>query len=157
MKKNILFIFLSMAVLFSNALATEQNINFDKIAKNDKQIMVFFHMNNCGYCNRMDKQTLQDKYIKENIKKYFIFIDINIDDQKTILFKNKQYDSKDFANSLDVNFFPTVVFLNDEDEISYKARGFRSVEKFQQILNYMKTKSFENMSFFEYSEQKDKE
>ena len=57
-----------------------------------------------------------------------------------------------FAHKLEVTFFPTILFLDNENEITYTARGFRSIEKFQHILNFMKTNSFEDMSFFEYLE-----
>ena len=157
MLKKSLFIGILIVQLFSNLWADEKTINLNTLKTNNKQIMVFFHMNNCGYCNRMDKQTFQDFTIKQTIEKEFLMIDINIDEEIKITLNNKTYSARDFASYYEVHFFPTVIFLDDENEISYKARGFRSVEKFQHILNFMKTKSFENMSFFEYLEEQDKE
>jgi len=136
----------------SNLYAENKNINFDLIDDKSKQRIVFFHMNNCGYCNRMKKITLKDVKIQKTIQTNFTFISINIDELDTIIFNNKTYTNRDFAHNLEVSFYPTVLFLDSENEIVYKARGFRSTEKFQYILNFMITKSFEEMSFFEYLE-----
>ena len=151
------YLLISLFILFSNLFANEQIINFDTIKKEGKQTMIFFHMNHCSYCERMKNQTLQDEDIKESIKKHFLLIDINISNQYRIIFNNKTYTTKKFTDELDVAFFPTILFLDTENEITYKARGYRTIEKFEHILNYMRTKSYEEMSFFEYLENLDKE
>jgi thioredoxin-related protein len=161
MKKYLLYIFLSFNLLSSPALGDSTILNIDNVIQNilkeKKQTMIFFHMNNCGYCKRMEKETLQNKEIKNIIKQKFGFIDINVDDTNILQFNNKNYSGKQFSNLLDVNFFPTVIFLDNDNEITYKARGYRTIEKFKYILNYMKFKEFENMSFFDYLEHQDKE
>ena len=151
------YLLISLFILFSNLFANEQIINFDTIKKDGKQTMIFFHMNHCSYCERMKNKTLEDKNIKKIIQKDFLFVDINISDQYTIIFNNKTYSIKEFTKEIEVEFFPTILFLDEENEIIYKARGYRTIEKFQHILNYMKTKEFEEMSFFEYLENLDKE
>ncbi|WP_412724113.1 thioredoxin family protein [Arcobacter sp. 15-2] len=100
----------------------------------------------------MKKITLKDVKIQKTVQTNFTFSSINIDESDTIIFNNKTYTNKDFAHKLEVNFYPTVLFLDSKNEIVYKARGFRSTEKFQHILNFMITNAFEEMSFFEYLE-----
>lgn len=136
----------------SNLFADNKIINFDLINNQEKQTIVFLHMNNCGYCNRMKQITLQDEKIKKTIKESFSFVSINIDESDSIHFNNKIYKNRDFAYSLEVSFFPTILFLDSENEVIYTARGFRSIEKLQHILNFMRTNAFEDMSFFEYLE-----
>lgn len=158
---NKLLLFLTIFFI-SNLYAENKNINFDLIDDKNKQRIIFFHMDNCGYCNRMKNITLKDVKIQKTIQTNFTFISINIHESDTIIFNNKTYTNRDFAHSLEVNFYPTVLFIDSENEIVYKARGFRSTEKFQHILNFIRTDAFEEMSFFEYLEntpqrKKDKE
>jgi len=148
---NKLLLFLTIFFI-SNIYAENKNINFDLIEDKKKQRIIFFHMNNCGYCNRMKQITLKDVKIQKTVQTNFTFSNINIDESDTIIFNNKTYTNKDFAHKLEVNFYPTVLFLDSKNEIVYKARGFRSTEKFQHILNFMITDAFEEMSFFEYLE-----
>ena len=157
MKKVILSSIFIFTFLYTHVVANDKIINIDTLNTSDKQIMIFFHMNNCSYCNRMDTKTLQERNIKVSIEKSFLLVDINIDNGDKITFNNTVYRHKVFANNLDVKFFPTVLFLDKENEITYKVRGYRTIEKFQHILNYMEAKEFEQMSFFEYLETLEKE
>jgi len=120
---------------------------------NNKQVMIFFHMTHCGYCKRMEKKTLQEKKIKEFTDEHFELIDINIDDNEKILLHNVLYTKRDLAATLDVDFFPTIIFLDEDLEITYTARGYRKSKKFLKILEYIQTKSFENIDFFDYEKE----
>ena len=135
------------------------NINelINKIQKNDKHIMVFFHMNHCPYCIRMKKGTLKNHTIQKMIEKDFIFTHVNIDEKSEIVFENKTYSAKEFADYLDIDFFPTILFYDKEKEIIYTARGHRKVKKFKKILKFITTKSYENIDFFDYEKYKNEE
>ena len=111
-------------------------------------------MNYCPYCIRMEKGTLKDKIIQEMIEKDFICIDVNTDQKSKIIFENKTYSTKEFANYFDIDFFPTVLFFDKEKEIVYTVRGHRKVKKFKKILKFITTKSYENMDFFDYEKEK---
>jgi len=98
----------------------------------------------------MDNRTLKNSVIQKIVKKSFTFIDINIDEKETILFNKKLYTYKEFAEFYDIDFYPTIIFLDDEFEITYTSRGYRKIKKFQKILEYIETKSFEKIDFFDY-------
>ena len=102
----------------------------------------------------MENKTFQDKKVKKLIGDSFIFVDINIDDNEKVLFNGISYSKKDFAHSLDVDFYPTVVFLDKNAEITYTARGYRKIMKFKKILKYIQTQSFEKVDFFDYHNEK---
>ena len=143
-------------LLFTNStlFAKSDIINLDELFKQNsashKHIMVFFHMNHCPYCERMDKSTLQDTKIQNILQKKFIFIDINTDEKKSVLFHNKLFTQKEFAHSLDIDFYPTVVFFDTEKEIIYTAKGLRKIDKFKKILRFIHTKSYEEGDFFDF-------
>ncbi|PIF03955.1 MAG: hypothetical protein CSA86_04090 [Arcobacter sp.] len=156
-----LFLFGLFIFIFSIRLqASDETLNIDsliiKASKEKKQLLVFFHMTHCGYCKRMKNITLQDSNVQKKIKKHFLFRDININDKEKVLFQNQNYSKKKFAHSLDVDFFPTVLFFDNNGEITYTVRGHRKIKKFQKILEYIKTKSYENIDFFDYSKSEKK-
>ena len=82
-----------ISLILSNTFlfADHKVINIDdlvnKIQKNDKHLMVFFHMNYCPYCVRMEKRTLKHHTIKEMIEKDFIFTHVNTDEESKIIFE----------------------------------------------------------------------
>ena len=147
----VLFLIISIS-LYLEADSKILNINtiVEKATQKNKQIMIFFHMTHCGYCKRMEHKTFQDQKVKQLINNNFIFIDINIDHSEKVIFNNNIYSKNDFAHHLDVDFFPTVVFFDENTDITYTARGYRKIDKFQKILEYMATKSFETIDFFDY-------
>lgn len=156
-KKLILYLFLSSFFtvhLTANQSMINMNTLLSQSSKDNKYIMVFFHINNCIYCKRMESKTLQNEVIKNTIKKDFIFLDVNTDETDKIIIKNKRYSTKEFANKHDVHFFPTVLFIDSENEVIYKARGYRDILTFKKILTYISSNMFEEMSFFEYSEKR---
>lgn len=147
-------IFLSLILSNTFLYADHKLINIDdlvnKTLKNDKHVMVFFHMNYCPYCIRMEKGTLKNHTVKKIIEKDFIFTHVNTDEESEIIFENKSYTTQEFSDYLDIDFFPTVIFYDKEKDIVYTARGHRKVEKFKKILRFIKTKSYENVDFFDY-------
>jgi len=144
-----------MSTLFGfELMANNITINLDVMKKSPKLTMLFFHMNHCGYCERMEKKTIQNSDIQKLIKQNFTLIDLNVDEQNSVIFNNKTYTNKKFSVIQDVDFFPTVLFLDENNEIIYKAQGHRTVEKFKLILQFIQDKEFEEMSFFEYYESK---
>lgn len=159
MKKFIYLIFIIIS-LYTNSCAIENKVNTIDIntqiqnsISQKKHLMLFFHINFCPYCKKMENTTLKDDFVQEELNKHFLTLDINTDKQNDkIVFNNITYTNKEYANKLDVHFFPTVLFLDNEGEIIYKVRGHRDIQTFINILEYMKQNLYEEMSFFEYSE-----
>ena len=148
----VLCFLLTIICLEINASNNLLNINhtINNAVKNNKQVMFFFHMSHCGYCSRMNNRILKNPVIKSYINKNFVLIDINIDDNEKIVFENVSYSKTDFANTLDIDFFPTVIFFDENADVTYMSRGYRKIQKFKKILTFIKTKSYENIDFFDY-------
>lgn len=115
-----------------------------------KHTLLFFHMNHCPYCKKMEKFTLNNKDIKKEIEKSFLFVDININDDDNVKYKNF-FDSKlQFSKYLAISFYPTVIFINEENTIVYILKGYRIKNKFNTVLNFIKSKSYLDMSLEDY-------
>lgn len=157
MKSKLFFCIVSIFCLFSQIKAKDAPLNIntliDKATNQNKQTLIFFHMNHCGYCKRMEKRVFKNPEIQKNLKKKFLFTDINIDDNDKVIFNTQTYSKRDFAHSLDIDFFPTVLFLDENYDITYTVRGYRDRKKFKKILQFIQTKSYETIDFFDYKKE----
>ena len=69
-------------IISLHATSGAKVINVDDIVnqakKQDKQLLIFFHMTYCGACKKMDRKSINDKEISSQIDRDFIFLDMNI-------------------------------------------------------------------------------
>ena len=93
-----------------------------------KHLMLFLHKDNCGYCEKMIFQ-LDEKNISRAIKKDFILLDINRDDDEVIRYEDFNGTNRQFLKALKVDFYPTMVFISGSNKIIYNVHGYRDSKK----------------------------
>jgi thioredoxin-related protein len=130
-------------------------INIDEIAQKEakvekKHIMIFFHMTHCPYCIRMIDNAFSDDIAKKKMEKDYIFIDVNVDDSDLIKYKDYKGDKRGFSKSLNISFYPTVVFIDNNNEIVYALKGYRDTSTFNLILDYITNNLYLNTDFAGY-------
>lgn len=149
----ILYIVLALSL---SIYASGSDININQLNKQankeNKHTLIFFHMDYCPYCEKMIEESFEDEKTKDQLKKDFIVIDINVDDEENIIFNDFKGDKSKFAKELDISFYPTVLFLDNEDYVAYTLKGYREKEVFQKVLKFIKSKSYEDMDFSEYTD-----
>ena len=146
------FIFLLLVPLSLIATDFELNQLILDANKTDKQLLLFFHKDRCGFCEKMEFN-LDDNNISLLIKKDFIFVDINRDDDETISFKEYRGTTKGFLKNLGVDLYPTIAFLNGNGEFIYEVVGYRNKKKFSHILYYIKNKLYREITFEEFEDE----
>ncbi len=152
------FLLLLISSSFAQSISIDVKdgiINIDQIAKQEaavekKHILIFFHMTYCPYCMKMIKNAFSDKTAKKKMEKDFIFIDANIDDEGIIQYKDFKGNKKEFAKSLAIGYYPTVVFIDGNGEIVYALKGYRKTETFIHTLDYITTKAYDKTDFAGY-------
>jgi thioredoxin-related protein len=117
-----------------------------------KHLMLFLHKDNCGYCEKMIFQ-LDEKNISRAIKKDFILLDINRDDDEVIRYEDFNGTNRQFLKALKVDFYPTMVFINGSNKIIYNVHGYRDSKKLITILSYISTKSYKKMSLEDFKDE----
>jgi len=129
-------------------------VNIDQIAqeaKNEKKhIILFFHMTHCPYCIRMIDNAFSDTFAKQKMEKNYIYVDVNIDDNDLIKYKDYQGDKRGFSKNLNIAFYPTVVFIDENNEIVYALKGYRDTTTFNLILDYINEKFYLETDFAGY-------
>ncbi|MEA3498954.1 MAG: thioredoxin fold domain-containing protein [Campylobacterota bacterium] len=148
-----------LSLLFAFSISSYGNsteINIDSLSKQavkeKKHILIFFHMKYCPYCEKMVDESFEDKKVKQTLKKDFIVVDINTNDNENIIYQEFKGDKSKFAKEMDISFYPTVLFLDEENEVAYTLRGYRDKKKFKKVLRFIKSKSYEDMDFTEFTD-----
>lgn len=141
------FLYLSVALQ-----AREININniVDKATQSHKNIFIFLHQTDCGYCESMIQFTLDDDKVTPLLNKYFVYTHINIKEDDHVIYNNFEGSGRAFARFVGYDFYPTSIFLNKDYKIIYAIPGYQEEDKFFHILNFIIQKAYKNMDFDEY-------
>ncbi len=147
--KKISILFISIFILSIGA-----DINLDNIfaKKIDKPILFFFHKDNCSFCEKMMFE-FEDKNISNILNSKFIFLDIDRDDDDTILYKSKEKSNREFTKSVGIDFFPTLIFMDKNQNIIYSIVGYRNINIIRDTLKYIYTRAYNNRTFEEFEDE----
>ncbi|MCO4845620.1 MAG: thioredoxin fold domain-containing protein [Sulfurovum sp.] len=138
----------------SSFSATNNTINIDHLSllakQENKHLLLFFHKYGCGFCEKMIDSTLDDESIEEIIDKYFLFVDIGIDDEGSILHHDFNGSKHGYAKSLEIGFYPTVGFLDGNNSMVYGVIGYRDIETFSILLRYIYSGEYKVMEWEDF-------
>ena len=146
--------FFLILLSFLTISSANSTIDVDKLLgeakKSHKHVLIFLHKPHCSFCENMMLFTLPDDDVKEEIKKNFIFVDINIGEPGEVIFDDFKGTKHEFAKSLSFDFYPSSVFIDPEGEVIYGQAGYKDEEVFLKTLRYVASHSYVNMSIDEY-------
>lgn len=126
----------------------------EEAKEEDKHVMLFMTLKFCPYCTKMLKDnfiegTKNQAYIKDN----FDVIGINIKGSKEIAVnEDLTLTESEYAKHLNVQYTPTILFLDQNNKVVVRINGYRSSENFKYILDFVKNKEYKNMSLTQYVE-----
>jgi thioredoxin-related protein len=83
-------------------------------------VFIYFSADWCKYCTSMKNDTLENKEAKKHLLKNFVFLNINVDENKKI------------KNKYNVKSLPDCVIVNSNGEVIKRSSGYKSPEKFLQ-------------------------
>jgi len=117
-----------------------------KAQEEQKKFIVDMYTDWCGWCKRMDKVTFQNPEIAAYINEHFIAIKFDAEQKGEINFKGINYEFIDsgrrgyhgLAAQLtdDRLSYPTVIFLDEQQEVIQALRGFIDAETFAPVVTY---------------------
>ena len=129
----------------------EEAIHFRK-----KGMVIYYSQDHCPYCQAM----LDQNFSREDVERYsrnnFDFVAIDIHGNKTVTdFNGNEVSEKDFADSMKVNFTPTMMFINGDGEQVLRLNGYHPPYKFRAALEYVADDHYREESFSEYLDRAD--
>lgn len=152
----VLFIQLAGFSLF--AQTTEQKginwFNFEEASElameNDKPILLFLEAEWCGVCKRMHREIFTDKAIKEQLTNHFNPVRIDIESQKTFMYKGEEISHKAFSKQLNLQATPTTFFLQPDHSVIGNKPGYMNVSELLVLLKYIHSDAWKQTTFEQY-------
>lgn len=87
-----------------------------------KPLLIIFGASWCGFCHKLEKETLGDKRLAQFVMREFVPVRLDFDkDDKA-------------AKILDVEALPATVVINTEAELLARSTGFHEPDKYAEIL-----------------------
>ena len=117
----------------------------------DKHVILFLEMNGCPYCYKMIEENFKGSEYSDFIQERFDVIALNVrGDREVALDAETSLTEKALAEQLGVRYTPTVLFLNQANEPVARINGYRNVEDFKQVLDYVDAKAYETQTLAAY-------
>jgi len=113
--------------------------------KTNKHILVFLHITGCNYCLKMQEWTFDDEMVIADIKKDFIFVDINVRDEGLVSFDNFKVSKLKFAKEIGYPMYPSCLFFDQNGELVYDEVGYRDEDKFLETLKIVSSKAYNDI------------
>ncbi|MBX2884112.1 MAG: thioredoxin fold domain-containing protein [Granulosicoccus sp.] len=125
-------------------------------AEAGKRLMILFHQDNCPYCNAFVEKNLAQKDIEDTLKDKFDVIEINMwGDREVASVQGNIYTEKTFAQALNVQFTPTVLFLTESGELSLRINGYYDPDRFRLALDFVSGQMEKTTTFDEFVRQQE--
>lgn len=160
--KAILF-FLFATLILGNALPVDsygqlnkyQFEQIDSLQNEERRpVVVFIHTDWCKYCQAMQNTTFKNKDIVSLLNKDFYLVELNAEEKNDIQFYGHTFRFKPTGNNTGVHelaeqlstidgtiSFPSLCFLNAENEIIYQHGGFIDSDTLLKVLEQLKKES----------------
>ncbi len=123
----------------------------EEAKESNKHLMLYMHLTGCPYCYKMVEEGFKNNANTQIIKDNFDVVAINIRGNKEVaLNEDLTMTEEEVRNHFKVNFTPTIVFLDQNNKLVYKVNGYRSVENFKHILNFVKNHAYQNTTLAEF-------
>jgi len=127
-------------------------------AAEGKRLMLVFHQDGCPYCNAFVERNLAQQDIEQTLKTKFDVIEMNIwGDREVISVAGEVFSEKAFARMANVQFTPTVFFLNEQGKIALRLNGYYDPDRFRLALDYVSNKMEETTTFSDFIEESNDE
>jgi len=125
--------------------------DLDEANASGKRIMLLFHQDGCPYCNALVERNLAQKDIEQKVRKNFEVVSINMwGDRELTYFDGKQYIEKTLAETLRVQFTPTLLFFDEKGKLVLRLNGYRAPHRFSVDLDFVAGHKEKEMSYRDY-------
>ncbi|WP_456405752.1 thioredoxin family protein, partial [Thiolapillus sp.] len=115
-------------------------------AAQNRRVMLYFYQDGCPYCAKLLKDNFGNPQIAKKTRKHFDVIAINLwGDREVVNLDGQVTTEKQFAESLKVQYTPTLLFLNEQGKVVVRLNGYYEPDKFDLVLNYVAGKHEKEM------------
>jgi thioredoxin-related protein len=121
--------------------------------QSNRHIMIYFHQDGCPYCAKLVRDNFHDTQLVAKLQKDFDVIEINMFGNRDLEdWTGKELNEKAFALQMQIQFTPTLVFLDAKGKTLLRLNGYQSIEKMHTILDYISNKLYLQQSYASYTD-----
>jgi thioredoxin-related protein len=116
-----------------------------------KRVLLYFYQDGCPYCKKLLDTNFALQETEAKTRKHYDVVAINMwGDREVTGFDGMETTEKEFAKSLRVMFTPTLLFLNEQGNVTLRVNGYYAPHKFNAALDYGIRHNGRDPSFREY-------
>ncbi|MCF7886147.1 MAG: thioredoxin fold domain-containing protein [Candidatus Marinimicrobia bacterium] len=150
---------LALILVFSFLIAKESESNWFKFDngvaqsnKTEKPVLIDFYTDWCHWCDVMDEKTFSNPEVEEYLDNNFVKIRVNAEDKNTShSFQGNNYNSVELARAFNVTGYPSIAFLDNNQQVITVIPGYIPADKFIKVLEYIEQECYKKqVSFEEY-------
>ena len=135
----------------------------DRSSKENKKIFIDMYTSWCSWCKKMDAMTFQKPDIAKYINENFIPVKFDAEQRGEIeyqgqVFKYTSYGRRGYhqlaaelSKSLGRLSYPTIIFLDEDQDVIQPIPGFQDPKSFEVIMHYMAEDHFRTEPFKSFS------
>nr|WP_139275924.1 DUF255 domain-containing protein [Sinomicrobium oceani] len=143
-----------------NWMSWEKAVAKSKQDTSPKKIFVDVYTDWCGWCKKMDKDTFANPEVAAYMRDKFYMVKLDGEGKEEIAYNGRTFKYvaagrrgyHELAAALLQNrlSYPTVVFLNEKQQLLSPVPGYQTPEKFLKIARYFGDDIFETTSWEDY-------
>lgn len=121
-------------------------------AREGKPVVIDFYTSWCHWCKVMDRETFSNPEVKKILAEHFVTIRIDAENRRDSLsYKGETYSPFSLGRRFGVRAFPSLAYLDAEQELVTVVPGFVPAQTFVPLLEYMQKECYKKrMTFEEY-------
>lgn len=130
----------------------------EKARVSGKLVLIDIFSPRCGWCRKLQTEVYTQADLQEFVFEHFELgrLDIDVIDD-TVSFSGHELSSAHLAAGLGATGTPTTIFLEPTGGYITRLGGFHPYEDFFDVLRFIGTESFREMSFEDYVKEQNKE
>jgi thioredoxin-related protein len=123
-----------------------------------KRLLLYFGQDGCPYCRRLMEVNFSQRTIVDKTRANFRAIALDIwGDLDVTWTDGRRTTEKQLAKQLNVQFTPTLLFLDEQGRIETRLNGYWPPHRFEAALDYLITQQSSRLTLAEYLERNARE
>lgn len=122
----------------------------EKAAENDKWVLIDIYTDWCTFCRQMYNETYTNQKVIDMLNEYFYVTRVNAESDEMVTFNGEELSMERLAAEFGVTSYPTTVIVQPDGEPFAIQPGFIQADQFANILTYVGTGAYEEVSFDQY-------
>ncbi len=107
-------------------------------AREGKRVMIYFGQDGCPYCARLMSTNFAQRSIVDKTRQHFVPIALNLwGDREVTWVDGRQMTEKELGPALEVQFTPTLLFLDEQGRVVARINGYWPPQRFERVLDYV--------------------